>query len=142
MGTIKELANVMYDRLAQYRATEIQTEDEMSIAQARVRDMQLQFDIVAAQQQLYIQTEMEILDAIFTSVNESWHWSFEHRETIEKKTDESLQNITENIIDMKDQEYKQMLIEAENAKQHYEATVDKFETQVQRYVETAGALMG
>ena len=58
LNTIKELANVMYDRLAQYRATEIQTEDEMSIAQARVRDMQLQFDIVEAQQQLYIQTEM------------------------------------------------------------------------------------
>ena len=141
LNTIKELANVMYDRLAQYRATEIQTEDEMSIAQARVRDMQLQFDIVEAQQQLYIHTEMEILDAIFTSVNESWHWSFEHRETIKKATDEAFQLIMDNIFDMQEEEYQHMLSQAEDAKQHYEATVDKYETQVQRYLEAADALM-
>ena len=67
LTTIEELADTMHERLGDYRETEIQTENQMSIAKARVADMQVQFDLVETQQQLYIHTEMETLDAIFSS---------------------------------------------------------------------------
>ena len=137
LSVIKELAETLHDSLSEYRLVELQTEGQLTSAKAKAKEMQLQFDIVEAQQELYKSMELEILDAIFTSVNESWHWSFEHRNTIKDATDQALALIMDQMFQMKQQEYEEMLKEAEAAKQHYEDVVNKYETQVDRYVTTA-----
>ena len=137
LSVIKELATTLHDSLDEYRLVELQTEGQITSAKARAKEMQLQFDIVEAQQEMYKSTELEILDAIFTSVNESWHWSFEHRNAIKNATDEAFALIMDLAFQMKDLEYKEMLKEAEAAKEHYEDVVNKYQTQVDRYLTTA-----
>ena len=137
LGTIQQLADVLYDELTVYRDDEIATELELFIAQGRLHDMQIQFSMVQLQQQLYIDAEMEEMDRIFNLYNESSQFNFEHREAIKNETEKALNLILEYAFTIKSQEYEHMLDQAEDAKMHYEATVNKYRTEVERFLDTA-----
>merc|ERR1719394_505085 len=47
----------------------------------------------------------------------------------------------DQVFQMKEQEYNEMLKEAETAVEHYTDVVNKYQTQVDRYVETAEEMM-
>lgn len=132
LATIRELAEIMYDRFKLYDENEQRLETEIARSFSRVQDMQVFFDTVEQTQEQYFEAELMILNAIFTSANESWHWSFEHRNEMENTINQNLGSIFNSSIDMQADEYEHLLEEAEASVDHYEAVVEKYKAQIQR----------
>ena len=137
LSTVEDLAQVMFDKLSSYRATEIAQENQLFVAQGRIQDMMAQFNIAKQQQDMYFDMEKTILDEIFAATDNAWHWSFEHRNASDMAIGNALDNIGEAMFEMQEQELTLMLEEAEAAVQHLETVIAKYESQLKRFQEMA-----
>ena len=60
----------------------------------------VQFNIIQQQQEMYFAMEQDILDAIFAATDNSWKWSFEHRNEIERQISAAQQAMAEEMFNM------------------------------------------
>ena len=60
-------------------------------------------------------------------------WSFDHRNAIEKATDKAFAATGGLISNLQEQELKVMLDEAKQSVTHYQDTITKYKTQIERY---------
>jgi len=139
IDTIADLADVMVDRMTQYRQNEILQEEQLFIAMGRVQDMQIQFDLIEQQQQLYFDTELAILDSIWAATDNSWDFSFDHRNSIEDTIIGAMNASTEAAFQMEEQEFKELLEKAEANVKHMEDVVEKYKSQEGRLQQKAEA---
>merc|ERR1719430_1990303 len=129
----------MVDRMTQYRVNEIEQEEQLFIDQGRVQDMQIQFDIILQQQQMYFALEETILDAIWAATDNAWDFSFDHRNGIEETIMGAMNASQQASFDMQEQEYKELLEKAKASLEHMEAVVEEYESQLERITEMADA---
>jgi len=141
INTVSELAGVMVDRMSQYRANEIAQEEQLFIATGRIQDMQIQFDIIMQQQQMYFDMEQTILDAIWAATDNSWDFSFDHRNSIEDTIMGAMNASAEAAFEMQEQQYKELLAKAEANLEHMEDVVEKYQSKLDRTRETAKAAL-
>ena len=141
LKTIKELAEVMYERMNLYWTTESIQNEQILSSQNEMKSIERDFQIIAIQQQQYFEMEQNILNEIFASTDNSWHWSFEHRNISDVTINNALENTGNTIIQLQENELKQMLSEAESSVEHMQEVVNKYQTQVNRYAEKAKSSM-
>merc|ERR1719259_1185581 len=96
------------------------------MTKSKIQDMHLKFEMVQQQQEPYFQTEKTILDAIWAATDNAWHWSFEHRNTIEKAIEEQFNATGKLIGDLQQQQLKVMLDQAQQSVSHYEDSIQKY----------------
>ena len=130
--TVSSLANLMHDRMTNYKANELQQETQLSLATGRATDMQISFETVKMQQQQYFSTELSILDSIWAAVDNQWDFDFAHRNGIEDQISSSMDAIQNQIFDMQEQELKAALDEAIMSQQHIDDVIESYENQVAR----------
>ena len=141
INTVSELAGVMVDRMTQYRVNEIAQEEQLFIAQGRVQDMQIQFDIILQQQQMYFALEETILDAIWAATDNAWDFSFDHRNGIEDTIMGAMNASAEAAFEMQEQEYMELLAKAQANVEHMEDVVEKYQSKLERIRTTAEAAL-
>jgi len=132
LGTVKELAHIMSEKMALYKANERAQENLMSLASSYAQDAQVQFDIVEASQKLYFEKEQLQLDLIWQQAEIDWNTGFAHRNEIEGQISDSLDTINDQLYDMKTQALDLALNEAQSSKDHMENVVSQYQSQVNR----------
>ena len=136
---VKDLAEVMHQRMQDYRNTELAQEQQLLAALARVEDMQVQFDIIEAEQELYFSMEMIQLEAMWAATDNAWNFSFEHRNGIEDSIGTAMEAMMNQTFEMRDKELVQMLAEAEMSVEHIKDVIAKYRSQIDRYLAMAKA---
>merc|ERR1712223_413698 len=123
------------------RVNEIAQEEQLFIAQGRVQDMQIQFDIILQQQQMYFALEETILDAIWAATDNAWDFSFDHRNGIEDTIMGAMNASAEAAFEMQEQEYMELLAKAQANVEHMEDVVEKYQSKLERIRTTAEAAL-
>ena len=132
VDTVSELANIMHSNMLNYKLNELQQESNLFITSGRVQDMKIQFEIIEQQQQMYFEMEASILDAIWTSADTNWNFSFEHRNGIEDQIGGSLNDIQSQMYEAQKNDLTRALTAAEDSLAHIDAVIIKYQTQVER----------
>merc|ERR1712243_440480 len=83
--------------------------------------------------ELYFKLELEILDAIFTSGQMTWNWTFDASRGMEDSIQDSLNGIQEQMFKMQEEEIEQMLEAARATVVSDQAVVDKLNDEIERY---------
>ena len=79
LQTIKDLSQVMYDRLTLYWANELNQQEQLQNAMARIQDMNVNFQSIEMQQEQYFQMELIMLEEIFAATDNLWNWDWQYR---------------------------------------------------------------
>ena len=136
---VKELAEVMHSRMQDYRNTELAQEQQLLAAMSRVQDMQVQFDLIEAEQEMYFSMEMIQLEAMWAATDNAWNFSFEHRNGIEDNIGTAMEAMMNQTFEMRDKELTRMLAEAEMSVEHIKDVIEKYQSQIERYLAMAKA---
>lgn len=133
LGTIKELAEVLYEYLHLYYESENNQQIQMAIAMQSMKDMGVQFQIIEQQQEYYFEQELSVLEQIFAATDTSWDYSFAHRNATENSINGAIGATGDMISKMQEEQMKTMLEEAKNSVGHFTDAKNKFQAEVERY---------
>jgi hypothetical protein len=141
LNTIMQLSEVLYNSMILYRTNEVAQENQLFLSMGRMQDMSTQFGIVEQQQNLYFDMEMQQLEAIWQDSSTQWNFDFEHRNEIQANMNAAFEAQAQLMFQMQEQEYTEMMAEAQASVVHMEEVVSKYQTQVDRVIEKAKGSM-
>jgi hypothetical protein len=82
--------------------------------------------------ELYFDMEMKQLEAIWADSSTQWNFDFNHRNEIQSNMNGAFNAQAELLFQLQDQQYKEMLAEAQASVAHMEDVVSKYEGQVRK----------
>lgn len=135
--SMTKFADIMYQEMTLYSVKEKDLMLQLFIALGRLDDMNMIFEEARQQRELYFELEWMTLDAIFTSSQQSWNWTFEASRGMEDSIQEQMRKNQEHMFQMEEEELEGMMSKAEDNVAHMQAVVSKFEDEIVRYTEEA-----
>ena len=135
METLRLMAGIMHASLSNYRADERQMEDSIEAAMGRMEIVQVQYDIVKTQQELYFAMEMVQLEELWADSDAKWDFDISHREGINQAMQGAIEAMINETFTMKDEELRLLLAAAVDSVNHFQDAVKKFNESVRMYVE-------
>jgi len=82
--------------------------------------------------ELYFDMEMKQLEAIWADSSTQWNFDFNHRNEIQSNMNDAFGAQADQIFQLQDQQYKEMLAEALASVVHMEEVVNKYSGQVRK----------
>ena len=131
--SISDLAEIMYDRMSLYAANETILMANLSRALDRMADMNQHFEEARMTRELYFEMEWKVLDAIFTSGQMTWNWTFDASRENEQSIQDSINSVGEAMFEMQKNEIQQMIDSARATVESDQAVVDKLNDEIERY---------
>ena len=134
---IKDLAQVMYDRMSDYARNETNLMNKLDAALGRMTDMNRNFEDARLMRELYFEMELMTLEEIWNSTDSSWHWSFNGSRNMESSIQDSMQRNQEEMFAMEERDLEEMLARARDTVVSDQAVVEMFRAEIERYSEEA-----
>merc|ERR1719378_306538 len=105
----------------------------LSRALDRMADMNQHFEEARMTRELYFEMEWKVLDAIFTSGQMTWNWTFDASRENEQSIQDSINSVGEAMFEMQKNEIQQMIDSARATVESDQAVVDKLNDEIERY---------
>ena len=133
LSTIKDLSEVMYNRLDKYLTNENNQNTRLENTLGKVDEIKRHFAEVELQQQYYFEQELSDLERIFDMAQADADFSFDHREGIANAINDAMSQTDNQLNELKEQELKQMLAEAQESMTHYSDVVEAHKRDIARF---------
>lgn len=130
---IKNLAEVMYDRMSDYDTTERALMLNLNSALGRMGNMNQNFEDARRMRELYFERELKTLEEIWNSTDSAWHFNFNASRNMENSIQDSIQKNGKEMFQLEKNELKEMLARAKETVISSQAVVDKFKEEIDRY---------
>ncbi len=132
LQTIKDLSEIMYQKLRLYFDNENRQHDQLTNAMMAIDEMKIQFGIVEQQQEQYFFMEQIVLEQIFAATDNLWNFTFQHRNASDVAINGAISETGSLINQLQEQELKTMLAEAQSSVNHYNDVVDEYKKDIAR----------
>jgi len=134
---ISRLASIMFDQMSLYASNETLLMLKLDNALTSMREMNHNFEGAKLMRELYFERELETLEEIWNSTDNSWKWSFNASRDMEQNIQDSIQKNEEEMMNMEENELKEMLERAKDTVESDQAVVDEFIAEIDRYSKEA-----
>ena len=85
--------------------------------------------MVSIPSELYFDMETKQLEAIWNDSSTQWNFDFNHRNEIQSNMNDAFNAQADLLFKLQEEEYKEMLAEAEASVAHMTEVVDKYQAQ-------------